>query len=418
MVDLVRREAEALVVEAMSGFRVVVVNGPRQAGKSTLLDIVRGPLGAELFTLDDRTVLRAARTDPSGFVESLAAPAFLDEVQRGGDPLVLAIKAAVDRRPGEPGSFVLAGSSRFLTIPTLSESLAGRARIVDLWPFSQSELEGVQSGLIDGLFGGLEPMDLEPVAEGRADTMERLVVGGFPPAVNMATERLRRAWFEDYRRTMIQRDMRELSAVRQIDEVPRLLRLVAARSGQELNVASLGRDAGLAAETLRSYLALLETIYLFVQIPAWSTNRTSRAKKRPKVHIVDSGMAADLNGLSVDVLSDPLTSQAGPMLESFVVNEVIRLASWSDLRVGLFHFRDRDGREVDLILEAPDGRIVGIEVKAAVDVDEQDFRWLAYLRDRHSDRFVQGLVLHHGSRPMSFGDRLTAAPVSTLWTGT
>ncbi len=145
------------------------------------------------------------------------------------------------------------------------------------------------------------------------------------------------------------------------------------------------------------------------------TNRTARAKKRPKIHIVDSAMAADLNGLSADQLSDPLSPHAGAILESFVVNEIVRLASWSDQRIGLHHFRDRDGREVDVILETSDGRIIGIEVKAAVDVDEHDFRWLTYLRDRHLDRFVHGIVLHHGRHPQSFGDRLTALPVSTLW---
>ncbi len=269
MSELIPRRAEELVVEAMSAFRVVVVNGPRQSGKSTLLNIVREPLDADLATLDDRTVLRAARTDPTGFVESRSRPAFLDEVQRGGDPLILAIKADVDRRPTEYGAFVLAGSSRFLTVPTLSESLAGRARIIDLWPFSQSELESTHGQLLDHLFTGGDPIDLEPVPEQRRQTMERVVRGGFPPVLAMTTDRLRRAWLEDYRRTMIQRDLRELSAVRKIDEIPRLLRLLAARTGQELSMASLGRDAGLPAETLRTYLGLLETIYLFLRVPSW-----------------------------------------------------------------------------------------------------------------------------------------------------
>ena len=230
----------------------MVVNGPRQSGKSTLLNIVRGPLDAEMATLDDRTVLRAARTDPTGFVESRPRPAFLDEVQRGGDPLILAIKADVDRNPTAFGAFVLAGSSRFLTVPTLSESLAGRTRIIDLWPLSQSELEGSEGRLLDLLFAGFDPPDIEPVAESRRETMERVARGGFPPVLAMTTDRLRRAWLEDYRRTMVQRDLRELSAVRKVDEVPRLLRLLAARTGQELSVASLGRDVGLPAETLRT----------------------------------------------------------------------------------------------------------------------------------------------------------------------
>ena len=186
-------------------------------------------------------------------------------------------------------------------------------------------------------------------------------------------------------------------------------------AAQELNVASLARDVGINGETLRSYLALLETIYLHVRLPAWSTNFTSRAKHHPKVHMVDTGLAANVLGLSAERLSTPTTQMAGPLFETFVVNELVRQQAWSDERVRLGHFRDREQREVDLILESGDGRVVAVEMKAARDVDEIDFRWLAYLRDRLGDLFINGIVIHLGERPLPFGDRLTALPVSAVW---
>jgi uncharacterized protein len=413
--SLFSRRASDLIAEAMTGFRVVIVNGPRQSGKSTLLEQFAHQSGT-LITLDDRAVLRVARTDPGGLVEGYGRPLLIDEIQRGGDPLVLAIKAAADRAPRQYGAFVLAGSSRFLTVPNLSESLAGRARIIDLWPLTQGELHGGTDSFIDLAFRPTSELrSTSSPSLSRSAVMERIALGGFPAIVAMPSDRLRSAWFEDYCRTLIMRDLTQMSAVRQVDELPRLLRLLAARTAQELNVSSLGRDAGINGETLRSHLALLETIYLHHRLPAWSTNFTARAKRHPKVHIVDSGLACNLLGVSAQQLAVPTNSLTGALFESFVVNEVMRQQTWSTERVHLGHFRDRDQREVDLIVEAPDGRVVAIETKAARDVDESDFRWLAYLRDRLGDRFINGIVVHLGERPLPFGDRLSAVPVSAVW---
>ena len=399
----------------MTAFRVVIVNGPRQSGKSTLLTL-ESREGGTLLTLDDRAVLGTARTDPGGLLAGYGRPLYIDEVQRGGDPLVLAIKAAVDREPRSMGAFVLAGSSRFLTVPGLSESLAGRARIIDLWPFTQGELAAGRDAFIDGAFGPTADLRaLTPTPLTRAEAMRRIATGGFPSAVAMASDRLRSTWFEDYRRTLIERDFTELRAIRRVDDLPRLLRLLGARTAQELNVSSLARDAGINGETLRAHLALLETLYLHVRIPAWATNLTARAKHHSKVHMADSGLACDLLGVSAEQLSVPTNAIAGALFESFAVNEIIRQQAWSTVRVEVAHFRDRDKREVDLILEARDGRIVAVETKCAVDVDESDFRWIAYLRDRLGDRFANGVVLHLGQRPLPFGDRLTALPLAALW---
>jgi uncharacterized protein len=413
-VSYIPRRAAELVTAAMAGFRVLVVNGPRQSGKSTLLRQMNASLDGTLVTLDDRTALKTARTDPGGFVTGYPYPLMIDEVQRGGDALVLAVKALVDRND-QPGQIVLAGSSRFLTVPTLSESLAGRARIIDLWPLSQGELTGGADALVDRLFGPTADVrQLRGEHLARAAAMERIVVGGFP-GVHRLQPSLRRDWFDDYRRTLVQRDLSEIRKLRQIAEVPRLIRLMAAHTASEVNVSKLSTSLGLAAGTAHEYLSLLEVIYVHHLLPGWAPGFASRAKRKPKLHFVDSGLAADTLGVSIDRLAQPTCAEAGPLLETFVAGELARQRTWSTVRPDLFHFRDREQREVDIVAEAPDGRVVAIEVKAAVDVDDHDTRWLRYLRDKLGDRFVNGVVLHLGERPQPLGDRLTALPLSTLW---
>jgi len=401
----------------MQGFRVVVVNGPRQAGKSTLLGLLAEEQNGELVTLDDRTTLRTARTDPSGFVSDRDRPLLIDEIQRGGDPLVLALKAEVDRHPDRVGRFVVSGSSRFLTVPTLSESLAGRARIIDLWPLSQGELAGRSEAFVDTMFDASADLrDLVVPSFTRGALFERVVLGGFPPVHRLAPARLRAAWFADYARTLVERDLVEIRRIRQVGEMPELIRLVAAWTAQELNVATLARSAGLAEVTAREYLALLEVIYVHHLVPNWAPSFVAKAKRRPKIHAVDTGLACDAMGAGVDALARPGADAAGPLLETFVVNELSKQLGWNSTRAELRHFRDRDGREIDVILQARDGRVVAIEVKAARDVDEYDIRWLTWLRDRLGDRFARGVVLHLGDRPTPFGDRITALPVPALWT--
>jgi predicted AAA+ superfamily ATPase len=415
-VDLLPRHVTPHLREALEGFRVVVVNGPRQAGKSTLLGLVADDIGGDLVTLDDRTSLRTARTDPSGFVTGRDRPLLIDEVQRGGDPLVLALKAEVDEHPDRVGRFVVSGSSRFLTVPTLSESLAGRARIIDLWPLSQGELAGQVESFVDVAFD--TSSDLRNVvvpASSRGELFERIVLGGFPPVHGLRTHRLRAAWFEDYARTLVERDLVEIRRIRQVGEMPELIRLVAAWTAQEINATTIARAAGLAEVTTREYLSLLEVIYVYHLVPNWAPSFVAKAKHRPKIHALDTGLACDAMGVGVDALARPGSEAAGPLLETFVVNELSKQLGWSGIRAELRHFRDRDGREIDVILQARDGRTVAIEVKAARDVDEHDIRWLAWLRERLGDRFARGIVLHLGERPTPFGDRITALPVSALW---
>jgi len=399
--------------EAAGDFRVIVINGPRQCGKTTLLHQVRAARGGTIVSLDDPAVLAAARTDPVGFVDGRTGPLLIDEVQLAGDPLVRAIKAVVDRDP-RPGQFILAGSTQFLTVPVLSESLAGRAHIIDLWPLSQGELQGTTERFIDRLF---TPDSRAPTtaAELRAGYLERVCAGGFPEVLRRSTRRARSSWLASYLRTVVERDVTEVSQARHIDDMPRLLRYLAAMTAQELNAASLAHQVGLSDDTVRRYLPILETVYLVHRVPAWSRNLTAKVKKHPKVHLTDTGLAAHLLGVSADALGAPVAPAAGPLLETFVVNEIAKQRTWAETEVRLHHFRDRDGAEIDLIIEADDGRVAGIEVKATATVTSGDFQHLVHVRDKLGEAFATGVVLYTGANQLSFGDRLIALPVATLW---
>lgn len=404
-----------MAIRRLRAARAVVINGPRQSGKTALLGILQRQLGGTYLSLDQSTNLRLSRTDPTGFVSGFDEPLFIDEVQRGGDPLILAIKLALDSSPGR-GRFALAGSTRFLSEPRLSESLAGRVRFIDLWPLSQGEIDGQADGFVDVVLRRpRQLLRVNPPELSRREVFERVCRGGFPEAVLARQASDRRDFFSDYVRTVTSKDVKELADLTHMTSLRDIVRLLAARTAQEVNISDLGRHVGIPQPTLRRYLPLLETIYLHHLVPAWSRNLTAKVVRRPKLHLVDSGLAAHLNGVDPAGLSRPTSVQGGPLLETFVAGEIARQLTWSDADAALHHWRDRNGIEVDLVLEASDGTVAGVEVKAAVDVDETDFRALRTLRERLGDQFSCGVVLHCGERVRPFGPKMFAAPISTLW---
>jgi hypothetical protein len=414
---LIERHLLAQLREVSEYTRVILVNGARQAGKTTLLEQLHADRGGWLTSMDVALERAAARADPDGYISSAPRPTFIDEVQRVGDPLILAIKAATDR-DRRPGQFFLSGSTRFLTVPTISESLAGRVAILDLWPLSTAERAGVTADFLHELLAQPEGfLRLKTASVTRHEYLQVACTGGFPEVVRRPPGRPRSRWFSDYVRTVTQRDVRELKQIEQAERLPRFMRYLAAITAQELNLAEAARAMGVDAATVRSDLALFETVYLVHRLPAWSRNLTAKIKKRSKVHVVDSGLAAWLRGQSAESLARPTAEGAGPILETYVVNELMKLRAVSGVDVDLSHFRDRDRREIDCILEAPDGRVVGVEVKAASTLNGHDFKHLALARERLGDRFVAGVVFYTGPRPLPFGDRLMALPISVLWGG-
>lgn len=399
--------------EALETMRVVYLGGARQAGKTTLAQSVAEELGADFLTLDSLSDRSFAIDDPEGFIDR-ATPLVIDEVQRGGNDLLLAIKARVDR-DRRPGQFLLTGSTRFLTVPTLSESLAGRIDLVDLWPLSQGEIAGKREDFVDRLFASPAALRRRnPSGITRDEAFQRVCRGGFPEAVSRR-DRHRQRWFASYIRTLTERDVGEITNIRRLDDLSALVRLLAARTSTQINLTALSAEIQAPRTTMAGYLPLLEQVFLLFPLPAWSKNLTSKQVKQPKIHFTDTGLAAHILGTSPEALARPQAQLAGELLESFVASELLKQFGWAETDVTAHHFRDAGGTEVDLVLEARDGRIAAIEVKAGRSVGRNDLRGLTLLRDRIGEDFVHGVVLCCSDEVRHLGDRLTAMPLTALW---
>lgn len=412
--NTVPRSAESLLVEFADALRVVIINGPRQSGKTTLLKQFQKTRGGSYRTLDDQQMLQTALDDPVTFARFGERPCIIDEVQRGGDWLVRAIKMTADESRS-PGQFLLSGSSRFLTIPTLSESLAGRAAFIDLWPLSVAERTGGLPDFCTRIFAPRPDLLQKDSPWKRDDYLSVIAEGGYPEAIGIGTARARSAWYSSYLTTIINRDINDFAEIHHARSMPRLLALLAARAGSTIVLADIARSVELGRDTTRNYLSYLDIVFLTIQVPAWSVNLTSKIAKTPKIFISDSGLATHLLGLDAAALRQPGHAALGGLLETFVATELTKLCAISDINTSLWHLRERDGREVDFILEGPQGSVVGIEVKATVSPGDSTVRHLRWLRDKLGDRFAAGIVLHLGPHSGSFGDGIYALPLSALW---
>lgn len=396
-----------------------MIVGPRQCGKSTLAEVIADERGARQVTLDDAARRAAANADPAGFVEQLQLPAIIDEFQKAPE-LLPAIKSRVDRaRSGgrrAAGMFLLTGSANVWGTLRISESLAGRAERVQLWPLSQGEMLGRRETFIDGLLAGRVPSIMD-APSGRGAVATAVVRGGYPEMLARRDTRRRTRWIENYIQMILERDVRDLTVkAQQLDELPRLLAAAAARVACLLEITELARDTKLSRDTTSRYLTLLELLFLLRRAPAWSRNIGQRLIKAPKVWLPDSGLACNLVGYDERRFEADDTPLAGALFENFIAAEALKQASWCNIDVGLHHFRTAAGREIDLVIEARDGSLAGIESKLSATVRARDFNALRHLRDRLGDRFRAGVVLYTGPETLPFGDRLWAIPVSALWT--
>lgn len=421
------RHIAPLLRDALADTPVVLVNGARQTGKSTLVQSLSTPAAGaagagtpadapaaprRYLTLDDTAVLRAAQSDPAGFINGLQGPVTLDEVQRA-PALFLPIKAAVDR-DRTPGRFLLTGSADVLLLPGIADSLAGRMEVLSLWPLSSAELaDQARVNRADALFAGdwaalkIAPCD-------KADLVARLAGGGFPEAAARASATRREAWFQSYVQSILQRDVRELAHIEQLTEIPNLLQLLATRSATLLNLAELSRTARLAQTTLKRYFALLEMLFLVVRLPSWERNAGKRVVKAPKVFLPDTGLLGYFLGDTPQrLLAQP--GLPGGMVETFVLTELLKHIAFSAQRLSLWHYRTQTDIEVDFILENRLGQITGIEVKASATVDGKDFKGLRHLQTTESAIFQRGIVLYAGREVVPFGENLWAVPLSLWW---
>ena len=390
---------------------MVLLNGARQTGKSTLAQQVAGQRRGQYLTLDDPATAGRARSDPSALIRAAGVFMVIDEVQHAPE-LFPAIKGVVDA-DGRPGRFLLTGSANVFLLPRLAESLAGRMEILPLHPLSQGELADNETNLVDALFDAT-PWQPGSLTLDRVSVCERVIAGGFPEVVARAPGERRDAWFRSHVASLLQRDVRDLANIEGLTDIPRLLALLAARSSALMNMSEVSRAAGIAHSTLRRYLTLLQTTFIFQPLPAWSNNIGKRFVKSPKIHLLDSGLAAHLRG-DVDALVLARSPNLGPLLETFVVQEIRKLLGWSRHAATPYHFRTAIGQEVDLVLEAPGQRIAGIEVKASSNVSQGDFSGLRALAETAGDKYVGGVVLYLGEQRLPFADKLWALPISTLW---
>ena len=409
-VDLYPRCAEARLVEALTDSPVVLLHGPRQSGKTTLARVVGDRLGYAYVSFDDDVARGGAESDPAGFVADLPDRTILDEAQRV-PALFTALKTAVDRRR-VPGRFILTGSANVLLVPRISDSLAGRMEILRLHPLAQCELERRSPAFLEALFG--RAFEVRQTERLGGQLAERIAAGGYPAALARPSPRRRAAWYRDYLEALVQRDVRDLARIGSLDALPRLLALAASQTARLLNVTDLASPFQLSRPTIRDYVTLLERVFLVDTLPPWHGNRLSRLVKTPKLHVGDTGLACALLGMDGPALraDRPLLGQ---LLETFVLQELRRQASWHDDPLAFFHYRDKDGAEVDVVIERGARELAGVEVKASATVTKADFRGLRKLREAAGSRFAGGVVLYDGETRAGFGDRLQAVPLRALW---
>ena len=402
------RFLEYRVRESLSDTPVVLIVGPRRAGKTTLVRKI-GESSRTYMTLDDGTALDAAQSDPVGFLRGLDQ-ATIDEVQRAPE-LLLAIKKTVDENY-RPGRFLLTGSANVMTLPRVADSLAGRIETLRMLPLARAEIRGRTPTFLQQLFTG----DFRGVREAMVgDELVRIALtGGFPEALARESERRQQAWARSWLDSVLTRDLRDIAEVERLAELPRFVRLLAEHSGQLVNYSRFGSSIGVSHKTGQRYVRLLEQIFLVATLQPWHTNALKRIAKTPKLHFLDCGLLAAARGLTFARIKAD-RRQFGALLESYVFSEILKLMTASDMHLTPHHFRDQQMHEVDIVLERDDGTIVGIEVKAAATARSSDFAGLRILAETFGERFAYGVVLYDSADIVPFGKKLAAVPISSLW---
>lgn len=402
------RYIRSRIVDALADTPVVLLNGPRQAGKTTLVRQFAGD-DRSFVSLDDELTLLAARQDPVGLVRNLDR-AVIDEVQRA-PALLLAIKKTVDE-DRRPGRFILTGSANLMALPTVADSLAGRMETLTMLPLAICEMQNGKGKWIDAVFGGRIPKTKHP--EVGEKLVEKVLCGGYPEAVSRATPRRRAAWAKQYVESLIQRDVRDIANIDKLGQLPQLLNSLAHTTGQLCNFAHLGGQVGLDSKTANKYLAVFEQMFLLRRVGPWSVNRLNRIVKTPKIQFIDSGLLSTLTGLTETVAASD-RALFGRVLESFIYSELLKQASWADRNYAVYTYRDKDQVEVDFVIEDSAGQIAGVEVKAAASVSMGDLTGLKKLAALAGKKFVNGIVLYDGNDTLPIGERIWAVPISTLW---
>lgn len=406
---IVQRHLLSFLQEGMADTPAMLVNGPRQSGKTTLVRQFDESL--PYISLDDATRLAAARADPQAFVRQLDR-AIIDEIQRAPE-LLLALKLSIDN-DRRPGRFLLTGSANVMSLPTVADSLAGRIEVHALLPLSNAELAGRQADFLARAQASDWPAQVRENTPGVGTALiEHVLAGGYPEMRSRATPRRRQAWAQAYLTTLVERDIRDIANIDEATRIPQLMAILATLSGQLLNLSQIGGQIGLNLHTAEKYIGILEKLFLVRRLPAWSRNELTRLIKTPKIHFLDSGLQAALLRANADWLQQE-RGRFGAILESWVYGELLKTMNISTERWFISHYRDKDQVEVDFVLESPQRAVIGIEVKAAATVTAADFKGLRRLREHCGKAFTSGIVLYDGAAAVPFGDELWAVPLGWL----
>lgn len=401
-----KRQLKGRMDLAMQDTPVVLINGPRQSGKTTLVKHYSPEL--PYFTLDDDNILNAAKQDPLGFVNSIDK-AIIDEIQRAPE-LLRAIKLSVDQNR-QPGRYLLTGSANLLALPQIGDSLAGRMEILTLLPLSLAEIQRRNDHFLD--YAQNQSWPNQTVLSEQLEIIPQALVGGYPEMLTRHDPARRNAWARSYIKAIVERDVKDISSIEKLFEMPRLLEVLAQQSGKLTNFTLIGSQLNLDAKTTQKYIGLLETLFLVHQLRPWHGNTLNRIVKSPKIHFIDSGLLACLNRMTVERIQTD-KSNFGALLETWVYGELLKSINTDDDPWNIYYYRDKDQVEVDFVLENHAGKIIGIEVKASSTVFTQDFKGLRKLASITDKSWISGIVLYNGDRCLPFGDNLWAVPFSLL----
>lgn len=437
------RHLGSRVADALADTPVVLVNGPRQCGKTTLVQQYAREMS--YYSLDDAGILSAVRSDPLGFARRLDR-AIIDEVQRVPE-LLMALKLVIDQ-DRRPGRFLLTGSANLMALPSISDSLAGRMEVLTLLPLSNAELGRTASLFLQHAQnqswpvgnGGLNGPAKKKTASGKTTSEKRVaelraakpraatpqtkiaravgiehqvLAGGYPEMRLRPTLARKQAWARAYMTTLVERDIQDVAQIDQANQLPQLLRIAAQLSGQMVNLTQIGGQLGLNAKTVDKYIGILETLFLVRRLPAWGRNELGRLVKTPKLHFIDAGLQATLTRLSPELLLTQRT-RFGATLETWVYGELLKILSITPDAWFVSYYRDSNHVEVDFVLESPERALIGIEVKAAASVSASDFKGLRRLQEHGGAQFLTGIVLYNGVHALPFGNNMWAVPLGML----
>lgn len=407
---LYRRWQNQKLLHALKQRRVVLLTGPRQCGKTTLCRTICND-NIEYRTLDNRNLLEAARNDPAGFIKHSKSTLIIDEIQLAPE-LLLAIKEHVDL-DDQKGQFLLTGSSNINSIPSVRESLAGRITNIRLRSFTQGEIAGTEPNFLDLVFSG--KLQMQQLTCSQDDVISRALIGGFPEVIQYS-EKAKRNWHQDYITSILERDLKDIVNIRRKDSMRSLVAILAAWSSNFIDISAIGADLAINRITLESYINALETLYLIERVRPWTKTDYEIVGKKDKIFFSDTGLMSSILGWKQELIRFD-SDRIGKVVETFIFQELAAQINYYMGEYELFHYRDKQKREIDFIVERDDGMLALIEVKAGSAINAKAFRHIKYFKAHIApQRKIVGIVLYSGEHIISYGDNMWAVPISIFWT--